>query len=132
MSYSRWGNSRWYTYWKDDDSIRFKLPTKILKRKQIFYIEDLPCYSLSYGKLEDVGMGRAWDDIRKFYWEHHEDVKNPKKPSETEMRELMVYIEQWRRDVDQYFKFWTFIKYEWYIPLINKIQKLWKRVEKKN
>lgn len=134
MSYSRWGNSRWYTYWSEETPIHFKLPTKILKRKQIFVISDFPSYFLSYGELEDKGMGLVWDEIREFYWKERKHIKlpPPKKPSETEMQELMEYVKQWRQDVDDHFKLSVFLKYEWCIPLKNKILKLWKRVERKN
>ena len=134
MSYSRWGQSRWYTYWAEDTPIHFKLPTRRLKRRQVFVISDFPSYFLSYGDLEDKGMGLVWDEIRQFYWREHPYTKLPpaKKPSETEMQELMVYIQQWRQDVDEHFKLSFFLKYEWYFPLRNKILRLWKRVVKKN
>lgn len=123
MSYSRWGNSRWYTYWSEDTPIHFKLPTKRLKRKQVFVISDFPSYFISYGDLEDKGIGLIWDEIREFYWKERPHTKLPaaKKPSETEMRELMGYVQQWRQDVDEHFKLQVFLKYEWYFPLRNKI-----------
>lgn len=133
MSYSRWGNSRWYTYWSEDTPIHFKLPTKRLKRKQVFVISDFPSYFISYGDLQDLGMGMIWDKIRQFYWREHPYTKLPsaKKPSETEMQELMEYIKQWRQDVDEHFKLPVFLKYEWYFPLRNKILRLWKRLKRK-
>lgn len=133
MSYSRWGQSRWYTYWSEQIPIHFKLPTKKLKRRQVFHIQDYPSYSLTYGELEDLGMGMVWDKIRRFYWEEPINSRlRAKKPSETEMKELMVYIEQWRQDVNNHFKLSVFLKNEWYFPLRNKILRLWKRVRKKN
>lgn len=133
MSYSRWGQSRWYTYWSEQIPIHFKLPTKKLKRKQVFHIQDYPSYSLTYGELEDLGMGMVWDKIRRFYWEESINSRlKAKKPSETEMQELMEYIKQWRQDVNDHFKLHIFLKYEWYFPLRNKILRLWKRVVKKN
>ena len=39
----------------------------------------------------------------------------------------MVYIEQWRQDVNNHFKLSAFLKYEWYFPLRNNITRLWKR-----
>ena len=129
MAYSRWGNSRWYTYWSEQTPIHFKLPTKRLKRKQVFQIEDFCSYSFTYGELEDLGMGMIWNRIKTFYWHDHEDCKiKAKKPSEAEMRELIGYVEQWRADVDDHFKLINFFKHEWYIPLRNKI---WKRIIKK-
>ena len=73
-------------------------------------------------------MGMVWDKIRKLYWE--EPINSglrAKKPSETEMKELMVYIEQWRQDVNNHFKLSVFLKNEWYFPLRNNITRLWKR-----
>lgn len=127
MSYSRWGNSRWYTYWLDTNT-HFKIPTRRLKRSQIFKIHDDPIYGISYGELEDKGMGVVWDEIRKFYYTSY-DGKAAKKPSETEMRELMNYISEWRRDVDDHFKLLKFIKHEWYIPIRNKIFRTWKNTK---
>ena len=92
----------------------------------MFMIHDYPTYIISYGDLQNKGMGKIWDDIRLFYWTDTEEFK-AKKPSETEMQELMGYIKQWRQDVDNYFKLHIFLKYEWYFPLRNKILRLWKR-----
>jgi len=130
MSYSRFGNSRWYTYWYEDYSKGIKLPTTRLKRKQYFKIHDELSYILSYGELQDKGMGRIWDEIRHFYWADYQGIK-AKKPSEGEMNELMGYILEWEKDVNEYFKLKNFIKYEWYYPLRNKINSLWKRITRR-
>ncbi len=126
MAYSRFGSSRWYTYWYEDYRSGIKFPTRKEKRKQMFMIHDYPTYIISYGDLQNKGMSKIWDDIRLFYWTDTEEFK-AKKPSETEMQELMGYIKQWRQDVDNYFKLHIFLKYEWYFPLRNKILRLWKR-----
>lgn len=126
MAYSRFGSSRWYTYWYEDYRSGIKFPTRKEKRKQMFMIHDYPTYIISYGDLQNKGMGKIWDDIRLFYWTDTEEFK-ANKPSETEMQELMGYIKQWRQDVDNYFKLHIFLKYEWYFPLRNKILRLWKR-----
>ena len=136
MAYSRWGSSRWYTYWSEETPIHFKLPTKRLKRRQVFVISDFPSYFLSYGDLEDKGMGLVWDEIREFYWRDRKYISklppSAKKPSETEMQELLGYVKQWRQDVDNHFKLLVFLKYEWYFPLRNKIIRLWIKLVKKN
>ena len=129
MAYSRFGSSRWYTYWYEDYRSGIKFPTRKEKRKQMFMIHDYPTYIISYGDLQDKGMGKIWDDIRLFYWTDTEEFK-AKKPSETEMHELMQYIFQWEKDVNEYFKLLNFINHEWYIPLRNKILKLWKKIIK--
>lgn len=128
--YSRFGNSRWYTYWYSDHSKGIKFPTNRLKRKQYFKIHDEVSYLLSYGELQDKGMGQIWDEIRYFYWVDYEGIK-AKKPSEGEMSELMNYILEWEKDVNEYFKLKNFIKHEWYYPIKNKINLLWKRLLRK-
>jgi hypothetical protein len=90
-------------------------------------IHDYPTYIISYGDLQNKGMGKIWDDIRLFYWTDTEEFK-AKKPSETEMRELMTYIMNWEKDVNEHFKLFNFVKYEWYYPLRNKILRLWKKM----
>jgi hypothetical protein len=94
-------------------------------------IHDFPTYIISYGELQDKGMGRIWDDIRLFYWTDTEELK-AKKPSETEMRELMTYIMDWERDVNEHFKLLNFIKYEWYYPLRIKLSRYVKQNIYKN
>ena len=121
MAYSRFGTSRWYTYWYDEYRPGIKFPTRKEKRRQMFMIHDFPTYIISYGELQDKGMGRIWDDIRLFYWTDTEEFK-AKKPSETEMRELMDYIFRWEKDVNEHFKLLNFIKYEWYYPLRIKLK----------
>lgn len=155
MSYSRWYNSTWYTFWSASTGVtsEYKWPTKKLKRDQIFEICDFPSYYLTYGELEDKGMYGVMSDIRKFYnkphngqifshWEEleggrkkpaYQDTVYPaKEPTEEEIRELMGYIAEWREDVDRHFKFTTFMKYEWYYPIRNKIIRLWKKIKKRS
>lgn len=127
MAYSRFGNSRWYTYWYDEYRPGIKFPTRREKRRQMFMIHDFPTYIISYGELQDKGIGKIWDDIRLFYWTDTKEFK-AKKPSESEMRELMTYIKDWERDVNEHFKLLNFIKYEWYYPLRIKILRLWKKI----
>ena len=145
MSYSRWWNSTWYTYWSSmtGSETQYKWPTKKLKRAQAFDICDFPSYTLFYGELEDDGLALTISKIRQFYFKPHkgeifkewDENKKPiyqdtvwpaKNPTEDEIRELMGYIQKWREDVDRHFKFNTFMLYEWYYPIRNKIIRLWK------
>jgi hypothetical protein len=138
MSYSRWFDSTWYTFWAADGvSPYFKLPTKKLKNRQTFQICDAPTFTLTYGELEEEGMQSVLLKVKRLYskeyegkllagWEDdeavHEDYVYPaKNPSDEELRELMGYIRKWQADVDEHFGFWTFIYHNWYIPLRNKI-----------
>jgi len=146
MSYSRWWNSTWYTFWSSmtSDETQYKWPTKKLKRAQTFEICDFPAYTLTYGELEDKGINGVIIDIRRFYKQSHngqifsywDEDKKPvyqdtvypaKNPTEEEMLELMGYIRKWQVDVDDHFKFTNFMLFEWYYPIRNKIYNLWKK-----
>lgn len=142
MAYSRWSNSTWYTFWSATTSAetQYKRPTKKLKRAQTFEICDYPVYTLTYGDLEDEGLALTISKIRRLYSKPHkgqiltkfengkatykDNTYPAKAPTEDEIRELITYINKWREDVDMHFKFWTFIKYEWYYPIRNKIIRL--------
>jgi len=124
MAYSRWSNSYWYTFWSGNSAkTKFKWPTKKLKRKQIFEICDMRPFFISYGDLEDEGMGKIINKVKKVFKKTHPN--NP--PTEEQLRELMSYINEWREDVDRHFKFSTFMLFEWYYPIRNKIKRLWKK-----
>ena len=129
MAYSRWGNSYWYTFWSSlsGTETQFKWPTKQLKRKQVFEICDMKPFFISYGDLEDDGLGKIINRVKKFY----KRTRPNNKPTEEQLRELMDYIEEWRKDVDRHFKFSTFMLYEWYYPIRNKIKRLWKNNKQK-
>jgi hypothetical protein len=128
MAYSRWGNSYWYTFWSSlsGTETQFKWPTKQLKRKQVFEICDMRPFFISYSDLEDDGLEKIINRVKKFY----KRVRPNNKPTEEQLRELMDYIEEWRKDVDRHFKFSTFMLYEWYYPIRNKIKRLWKNKQK--
>jgi hypothetical protein len=147
MAYSRWSkDSIWYTYWSavSIDST-YKWPTKELKYSQVFEICDTPSYRFTYGLLQSKGMYMIMRDIRKFYSSDHkqkffiklnengqpeyeETIVGAKNPTSEQMLELLSYIREWERDVEEHFKFWTFIKYEWWYPIRNKFKiKLFKK-----
>jgi hypothetical protein len=129
MAYSRWSNSYWYTFWssRSETETQFKWPTKQLKRKQVFEICDMRPFFISYGDLEDDGLGKIINRVKRFY----KRTRPNNKPTEEQLRELMDYIEEWRKDVDRHFKFSTFMLYEWYYPIRNKIKRLWKNNKQK-
>jgi len=68
-------------------------------------------------------MGRMISKIKKVF----RKINPNKPPNEEDIRELMNYINTWREDVDRHFKFSTFMLFEWYYPIRNKINRLWKK-----
>lgn len=150
MSYSRWGNSTWYTFWSaNSPALNFKWPTKQLKDGQIFQICDFNSFSFTYKNLQDWGMARLVLKIRKFYskdrpgeifngWTddkkpvYKETVWPAKNPTADELIELIDYIRTWERDVEDEFRFWIFIKNYWYYPMVNRIKKSIKSTFNKN
>lgn len=117
MSYSRWSNSRWYTFWSATDakSTEYKWPTQKLKDVQVFEICDIPSYHITYGELKKRSRSALLLEIEEHF------VKDSIKPTWDELNELQLYFARFIRDVDEHFTFWTFIKYEWYFPFRNKI-----------
>jgi len=142
MAYSRWGSSTWYTFWSADScNLQYRWPTQKIKRLQCFQICDMPSFTFTYGELKDKGICVVLGEICDFYkkahpgkilksldinekFEYEDTVYPAKNPSEDEVLELFKYICEWEKDIDEHFKFWTFIKYEWWYPTRNKI--LWK------
>jgi len=137
MSYSRFGDSTWYTYWSaSSNDCQYRWPTKKLKNEQVFEICDFPSFSFTYGKLQKVGIRGIMAKISKFYSKPHtgqmferwdgktaiysDTTFEAKNPTEEELNELMEYIRKWENDINLHFAFWTFIRYEWWYPLRNK------------
>ena len=125
MAYSRWSNSYWYTFWRtvSEAETRFKLPTNKLKRAQTFEICDSYPLFITYGELQDEGMASVLSRAKR----HFKQIHPNKPPTEEDLRELMDYIKEWERDVDGHFKLRTFIWLEWYLPIRNKLNRLWKK-----
>ena len=125
MAYSRWSNSYWYTFWSTPSGTetKFKLPTNKLKRAQTFEICDLYSLFITYGELQDNGMGSVLSRAKR----HFKQIHPNKPPTEEDLRELMDYIKAWERDVNGHFKLRTFIWLEWYLPIRNKLNRLWKK-----
>ena len=141
MAYSRWGSSTWYTFWSaDGENTQFRWPTERLKRSQCFQVCDFPSYTFTYGEMMDKGIDVVLVEIGRFYSQDHsgkmldkwEDGKleyketdfKAKNPTEDEVLELFGYMLRWEADVNEHFKFWTFMRFEWWYPIRNQI--LWK------
>lgn len=141
MSYSRWSTSRWYTFWSamGAESNEYRLPTKKLKRSQVFEICDMPSYFITYGELVDRSRSSILHEVKEhfskeFEWSGIEinketgklensetQIIKPKPPTWEELRELQDYFGRFIIDVDEYFKPWNFFKYEWLYPIRNKM-----------
>jgi len=139
MSYSRWSNSRWYTFWSANGAVptEYKWPTQKLKDSQVFEICDMPSYYITYGDLKRRSRSAILHEIEEhfaadFDWHDIEIVDGKleqgkskiikgKRPTWDELNELQLYLARFTRDVDDHFRFWTFMKYEWYLPFRNRI-----------
>ena len=139
MSYSRWGNSRWYTFWSSIGSMdmEFRFPTKKLKDKQVFEICDIPSFFIVYDDITTKNIENILEEVKEFYSKSYEvnlltsfdENKNPiytlqnttvNIPTKEELTELKTYLINFKEDIDNHFKFWNFMKFEWYYPIRNK------------
>lgn len=123
MSYSRWSNSKWYTFWSGCGETQFKLPTQKLKNCQTFQIFDMPGTKITYGELMDKGIYMILQDVRDVYLGEY--------ITEEEIFELKMYLLEFMVDVDNHFRWFTFFRYEWYYPIRNKIVWTFKKNFKK-
>ena len=111
MSYSRWGNSRWYTFWSSvgDTDMEFKLPTRKLKYNQTFEICDIPSYFLTYEDIEVKGIKAILEEVKKLYSKDYEGISSEiikedrtytykaNSPTLEELQELQDYIFEFKR-----------------------------------
>jgi hypothetical protein len=138
MAYSRFSNSCWYTFWRVDEDLEFKWPTKKLKNRQVFEICDFPSYGITYEELKTKDWRTILKEIKRYYKRPHQgkifvdfDIDGEavyksqtypaKNPTAKELNELVDYFRRFVEDVDDHFRFWNFIKFEWYYPLRNKV-----------
>lgn len=139
MSYSRWSNSRWYTFWSaiGSSNLEYSFPLKKLKNKQCFEICDIPSFFVTYGEIKSKGIDQILKDVVDFYSKPYEGTKwDPKEGNENnyiphtyiakpitidELNELKGYINSFVIDIDEHFRLKTFFLYEWYYPSRNKV-----------
>ena len=139
MSYSRWSNSRWYTYWSSNGSweTEYKWPTEQLKNSQVFEICDIPSYYITYGDLVSRSRSAVLHEIEEhfakdFEWSSLDIVDGKLEPGKTttakgirptweELNELQEYLSRFMKDVDEHFKWNNFFLYEWVYPFKSKI-----------
>ena len=113
MTYSRWTNSIWYTFWSGDSCrLQFKLPTKKLKRCQQFEVNYTLSHKISYGEMVDKGINKILKDIEN-------DYPNESYPKVTKnsLNELGGYMRIFLQDVDSHFTWINFFSLEWIYPL---------------
>jgi len=118
MAYTRFTDSVWYTYWSMEQSkkTQFKLPNKKLKNGQYLEITGPNVKTgFTYGELLKKGLGNILDEIRN-------ECEKGKIPTAAQFYELINVIDNFERDVNEHFRFWVFMKYEWWLPIRNKIK----------
>lgn len=140
MAYSRWSTSVWYTFWTSSwsEEMNFKLPTKRLKKNQVFEICSFNPYYIRYDDLVRLGSDKITQLVEEHYKKesYHDIIDgkdtngefiykktkiNGKLYSEEELGELKEYLNKFIKDVDDHFKWKNFFLYEWYYPMRNKI-----------
>lgn len=142
MSYSRWSNSTWYTFWTAfSERTEYKLPTQKLKESQFFEICDTPILHFSYKEIvEDIDAVLA--KVKETYSKPYEGnmlvniidgkaIYEPttfpaKNPTEDELHELKLYLLEFKADIDRHFEPFTFFLYEWYYPTRNKVYRFFR------
>ena len=120
MSYSRWSNSRWYTFWTCfSEQMEYKLPTKRLKGNQVFEICDDPSLFFAYKTITELGAENVLLEVRLVFPD----------ATDAELEELWGYMDRFVKDIDDHFKIVNFFKYEWWYPFRNKLRRKWKRTK---
>lgn len=130
MSYSRWSNSTWYTFWTShSEDMQFKIPTQRLKNNQIFEICDMVSYHVSYEELDELGVDIVIEQVQKFYsksydlsWFKNQETFK-KDVTQEDLEELKTYLIRFMDDVDGHFRAKNFIMNEWIYPIKYKIKK---------
>lgn len=148
MSYSRWSNSVWYTYWTTfSPEMEYKLPSHDLKRYQILEIAAQTNCHVTYGDIEDFGLKGVIKKIKKHYsqpykqtikvWdEENQQLKEtevlhpPMNPTLEQLNELVGYIAEFQKDVDEHFRWSTFFYYEWWLPTKNSLIFKYRKIRK--
>lgn len=121
MSYSRWPNSCWYTFWTSlSEDTEFKLPTQRLKDNQVFEICDFEPYYVKYDMIQKLGTKK----ITQIVQQHYQKETPPKTYTQEELDELERYLKEFVKDVDKQFQFKNFFYYSWLLPIKRKIKLL--------
>jgi hypothetical protein len=135
MSYSRWSNSIWYTYWSSScsEDCEFKLPTQRLKNNQCFEIcdfgginffykdinEDIDkCISMvvqNYSEEKETGIFSGFDKNKMAIYK--KTILPIRTFSDEELGELKGYMLEFKEDMDNYFKWKNFFYMYWFIPI---------------
>jgi hypothetical protein len=102
--------------------MQFKLPTKKLKLNQIFRISNLPDYQVTYGDIVSEGVDKIIKEVEEIYLKcDNSESDTEKNPTKEQLEELSTYLIKFVKDIDEYFKYKNFFRYEWYYPIKYKI-----------
>jgi hypothetical protein len=94
----------------------FKIPTESLKNKEkILFWDKKNSVGITYKDLEKYGIRDCLYRIK--------NSLNFKKMDGDGLREIIGLLGEWRNEVDLYYTPSIWYKYEWYYPLIKKINK---------
>jgi hypothetical protein len=137
MSYSRWGDSIWDTFWCVSHDKKYQFPSQKLKNEERFEICDFPSYLVSYGTIKNKGIDVVLNEVKEYYSkEHHgrifdgfvdgkihykDGVFDVKNPTYEQILELKGYLEEFIKDVDDWYKWKNYFYYEWYVYLCDDI-----------
>lgn len=143
MSYSRWSNSVWYTFWSSSS------PKGLFSKKdQVFEICDSHSYFITYREIvQDVD--KVLQQVKEFYsvdrpgkifdgideqtgsFNYIDWVYPAKNPTDEELAELKEYLLEFVADMDEHFKPLNWFKFEVYYSIRNKIVWWWRDLKKK-
>lgn len=133
MSYSRWVDSIWYTFWCVSHNKKYQFPSQKLKDEERFEICDFPSYLVSYGTIKSKGIDVVLSEVKEYYSKEHsgklfdkfvdgviyfkDGVFDAKNPTDEQIQELKGYLEEFIKDVDDWYKWKNYFYYEWYLHL---------------
>jgi hypothetical protein len=94
MSYSRWSNSIWYTFWSYSRSPK--------KEDQLFEI--CPIKSFTYKELKENGFDKSIESLKKHMLKHKNKNKlffsDLKFFNEKDFEELKIYMKEFIEDIE--------------------------------
>ena len=71
-----------------------------------------------YSKSYEVNLLTSFDENKNPIYTLQNTTVNI--PTKEELTELKTYLINFKEDIDNHFKFWNFMKFEWYYPIRNK------------
>lgn len=145
MSYSRWSNSTWYTFWTSTSPKGF-----LAKKQQVFEICDFPSYFVTYQEIVD-DVDDVIAKVKEFYNQPHENPMllgwdketgkpiydepvsmEAKNPTDEELEELKGYMLNFVKDIDHFYTPWTYFKYAVYYHYRSKLHRTYRKLFSNN